>query len=179
MEMLTLSWLEHPNIVKMVDSGTEITQNEATGEESTQSYLVTEHLPKGELFDYVAKTGPLSEPVARAVMKQILEAVGYMHSRGVTHRDLKLENIMFDENFTVKLIDFGFSAPTLGKDGSGFLRTLLGSPGYIAPEILARKQYKGAEVDMFSLGVIMFILLAQRPAFASASPKDEIYKLIA
>lgn len=86
---------------------------------------------------------------------------------------------MFDENFNLKLIDFGFSAPLKeGEDGSGMMTSICGTPGFMAPEILSRKKYNGQEVDMFALGVILFTMIAQRPPFNSAEKSDKVYNLI-
>lgn len=97
------------------------------GSEATVRYIVTEVASKGELFDLVAETGGLSERTARFVMKSIFKAVSYMHAQGIANRDLKLENMLLDENFRVKLIDFGLCAPTAGRKGKGFLDTICGT----------------------------------------------------
>lgn len=103
----------------------------------------------------------------------------YVHSQGVAHRDLKPENIMLDSEFNVRVADFGFAAPIEGRDGSGTLKTQLGTQAYMAPEILLKEPYQGHVVDLFALGIILFILYSGHPPFSNADPKDSHYKLIA
>jgi len=94
-------------------------------------------------------------------------------------RDLKPENILMDENYNVKIADFGFAAPTMGRDGSGYLRTVLGTQAYMAPEIIMKEPYQGHVADLFALGIILFIMYAGHPPFNQAHPADPHYKLIA
>jgi len=117
--------------------------------------------------------------VVRFLFKNMIDAVGFCHDNGVTHRDLKPENIMFDENWVLKIIDFGLAAPSEGRDGSGYLKTTLGTYGYMAPEQLLNRQYQGQKVDVFALGVILFIMLSMHPPFNAASPKDQFYVALA
>ena len=99
---------------------------------------------------------------------------------GVAHRDLKPENLLLDENFNLKLADFGFAGPLAGRDGSGYLQTKLGTANYMAPEIHEEKPYNGRQVDLFSLGIILFILVAQSPPFNVAIiQQDPFYRAIA
>ena len=126
----------------------------------------------GELFDVVVNEGPLGEERARAVMRRLLEGVAYLHARGIVHRDLKPENILLGtgpDRWNVKIADFGL-AKVAGDDG---LKTYCGSPQYFAPEVICRKatvlalgRY-GKSADMWSLGVILFILLTASPPFDS------------
>jgi len=110
----------------------------------------------------------------------MLQAMHYIHSKGTAHRDLKPENIMLDDQFNVRIADFGFAAPTQGRDGSGTLKTHLGTQAYMAPEILSKEAYQGHVVDLFALGIILFILYSGHPPFQLADPRsDSHYKLIA
>lgn len=102
-----------------------------------------------------------------------------MHSSGVAHRDLKPENLMLDKSFNLKIADFGFAAPTEGRDGSGYLKTQLGTASYMAPEIHLAKPYTGPGVDLFACAIILFVMLSQRPPFNSPSPDDPHYRLLA
>ena len=109
----------------------------------------------------------------------MLQGVHYIHSQGFTHRDLKLENILVDKMYDIKIVDFGFAVNLEGRDGSGKNRTCVGTPGFMAPEILESKPYQGEVVDLFALGVILFTLFAGHPPFqANANDEDPYYKLI-
>ncbi|KZV71091.1 Pkinase-domain-containing protein [Peniophora sp. CONT] len=119
-------------------------------------WLVTELCAGGELFDYLAEKGRLSEGHARALFGQLCLAVAYIHEKGIVHRDLKLENVLLDERCRVKLGDFGF---TREWDKGGFLETFCGTTGYASPEMLEGQKYVGPEVDVWSLGVILYCLL--------------------
>ena len=117
---------------------------------------------RGDLFDFIANTGGLSEFFARRVMFQLFNAINYMHLKGIVHRDIKLENIVLDRDFNIKIIDFGMSSSYLNKDGTLFHSQVCGTHGYMAPELEASQKYQGIQVDMFALGVLMFIIIAGR-----------------
>ncbi|OWM81642.1 CBL-interacting serine/threonine-protein kinase 14 [Punica granatum] len=125
----------------------------------TKIYFVMELAKGGELFARVAK-GRFSENLCRRYFHQLISAVGYCHSRGVFHRDLKPENLLLDDNLDLKVSDFGLSAVRNQIRPDGMLHTLCGTPAYVAPEILAKKGYDGARVDIWSCGVILFVLSA-------------------
>ena len=139
--------------------------------------MALELITGGELFDYVA-LAPFSPEMCRYFFRQTLQALHHIHSHGTAHRDLKPENILLDDQFNVKIADFGFAAPVEGRDGGGKLHTVLGTANYMAPEILAHKPYSGHVVDLFALGIILFILYAGHPPFASAEPTNSHYKLL-
>ena len=142
------------------------------------AYMALELITGGELFDFVALEY-FNERTSRYFFKQMLQAMHYIHSKGTAHRDLKPENIMLDDQFNVRIADFGFAAPIQGRDGSGSLKTHLGTQAYMAPEILAKEPYQGHVVDLFALGIILFILYSGHPPFQLADPRDAHYKLIA
>ncbi|KAF6143117.1 hypothetical protein GIB67_041185 [Kingdonia uniflora] len=125
----------------------------------TKIYFVMEYAKGGELFNKVAK-GKLKEDVARRYFQQLISAVDFCHSRGVYHRDLKPENLLLDENGDLKVSDFGLSALAESKRHDGLLHTTCGTPAYVAPEVINRKGYDGAKADIWSCGVILFVLLA-------------------
>ena len=145
----------------------------------TVKFIVLELVGGGELFDFVALGGRLSEDTARYYYRQLLSGLSFMHQKGYAHRDLKPENLLLDKSFTLKITDFGFAAPLAGRDGSGLLQTQLGTASYMAPEIHLGKDYEGARVDLFASAIILFVILTQRPPFTSANPQDPHYRLIA
>ncbi|KAM7526581.1 hypothetical protein LguiA_016483 [Lonicera macranthoides] len=125
----------------------------------TKVYFVLEFAKGGELFTKVSK-GRFSEDLSRRYFQQLISAIGFCHSRGVFHRDLKPENLLLDENWDLKVTDFGLSAVADQIHPDGLLHTLCGTPAYVAPEILAKKGYDGAKVDIWSCGIILYVLNA-------------------
>ncbi|KAL0382202.1 UNVERIFIED_CONTAM: CBL-interacting protein kinase [Sesamum calycinum] len=124
----------------------------------TKIYFVIEFAKGGELFNKVKK-GKLKENTARKYFQQLISAVSFCHNRGVYHRDLKPENLLLDENGSLKVSDFGLSALSDSKRQDGLLHTTCGTPAYVAPEVIGRKGYDGAKADIWSCGVILFVLL--------------------
>lgn len=143
------------------------------------TYIIIELAAGGELFNLIQQTGNFDEDMCRFYFKQIIEAVQFCHQNGVTHRDLKPENIMLDTNWNIKIIDFGLAAPTEGRDGTGLLKTVLGTYGYMAPEQHLGRRYSGEKVDIFALGVILFVMMSMHPPFNAATPKDQFYVALA
>jgi serine/threonine protein kinase len=108
----------------------------------------------------------------------MIEALEYVHNAGLAHRDIKPDNILLDDKFNVKIADFGFAGPIAGRTGTGYLTTKLGTLPYQAPEINERKPYKGSEVDLFALSIVLFITIAGTPPFTQADKSEFYYKLI-
>ncbi|XP_009560170.1 testis-specific serine/threonine-protein kinase 3 [Cuculus canorus] len=125
--------------------------------------LVMELAENGDVFDYVLREGPLPEPHARALFRQLVEAVRYCHGCGVVHRDLKCENTLL-QGHTVKLTDFGF-AKLLPRDRRELSWTFCGSAAYAAPEVLQGEPYDSCKSDIWSLGVILYVLLCAHLPF--------------
>ena len=148
-EISILRRVRHPNIVQLF----EVMATKA------KIYFVMEYVKGGELFNKVAK-GRLKEEVARKYFQQLISAVGFCHARGVYHRDLKPENLLLDEAGDLKVSDFGLSAVSDQIRQDGLFHTFCGTPAYVAPEVLARKGYDAAKVDIWSCGVILFVLMA-------------------
>lgn len=176
-EAKTMAQLSHPSIVKLYEYGDKGVLEKCGGKCVPVLYLVLELVAGGELFEYVALTGKFSEKLARCYFKQLVEALEFMHGKGFAHRDIKAENLLLDENYKLKLADFGFSARLSGKDGEGTLRTYKGTTGYMAPEIHLGQKYSGQKVDLFAAGVLLFIMVAQHPPFKKAVSQDAFYKL--
>ncbi|KAI3987172.1 hypothetical protein MKX01_031656 [Papaver californicum] len=146
-EISIMRQLNHPYIVKLFEVL-------ATKE---KIYFVMEFVKGGELFPEISKCR-FSEDLSRRYFQQLISAVGYCHSHGVFHRDLKPENLLLDEKGDLKVSDFGLSAVTSQVQKNGLLYTSCGTPAYVAPEILAKKGYNGAKIDIWSCGVILFVL---------------------
>ncbi|OIT00778.1 PREDICTED: CBL-interacting protein kinase 2 [Nicotiana attenuata] len=148
-EISVMRLVRHPNIVHLYEVM-------AT---KSKIYFVMEYVKGGELFNKVAR-GRLKEDVARKYFQQLINAVDFCHSRGVYHRDLKPENLLLDEDENLKISDFGLSALAESKRQDGLLHTTCGTPAYVAPEVINRKGYDGAKADIWSCGVILYVLLA-------------------
>ena len=176
-EVQQTSTFDHPNVVKYHTFGEQVTWSKNKGDVLV-SYIAQELISGGELFDYVANSGAFSESVCKYYFKQMLHGLNYIHSQGFAHRDLKPENILLDSQYNVKLVDFGFVKDLAGADNSGFMHSRVGTPGYMAPEILSRKAYQGQQVDLFALGVILFILYTGHPPFMSADENDKYYRML-
>eukprot|EP00887_Chlorella_sp_A99_P005827 scaffold1.g5827.t1 len=139
-------------------------------------YLAMEHCTKGSLLDYVRDKKKLPEPEAAILLQQLLHALQFCHRKDVVHRDVKLENILLDWAGNAKLIDFGLCGYYVaGKR----LRCHCGSPSYAAPEIVARKDYLGPPVDVWSLGVVLFAMLAGYLPFHAKEKKQLSEKIMA
>ncbi|KAL4914034.1 hypothetical protein BDW62DRAFT_204974 [Aspergillus aurantiobrunneus] len=121
-------------------------------------WLVLEYCPGDELYNYLLRNGPLPIDKVKKIFTQLVGAVSYVHSKSCVHRDLKLENILLDKNENVKLCDFGFTREYEGK--SSYLQTFCGTVCYSAPEMLKAEKYAGEKVDTWSLGIILYALIA-------------------
>ncbi|XP_037533426.1 serine/threonine-protein kinase SIK2 [Nematolebias whitei] len=145
-EVQIMKMLDHPHIIKLYQ----------VMETKNMLYLVTEYAKNGEIFDYLAKHGRLSELEARRKFWQILSAVEYCHNRNIVHRDLKAENLLLDGHMNIKIADFGFG--NFFQPGEP-LATWCGSPPYAAPEVFEGQQYEGPQLDIWSMGVVLYVLV--------------------
>ncbi|XP_073252861.1 maternal embryonic leucine zipper kinase-like [Porites lutea] len=139
-------------------------------------FMVMEYAPGGELFDYIVAKDKLREDEARGFFRQIVSAVAYIHDRGYAHRDLKPENLLLDDDQNIKLIDFGLVAKPRG-GMTDHLDTCCGSPAYAAPELISGFPYHGNEVDLWSMGVLLYALLCGFLPFDDDNT-FKLYKLI-
>ncbi|KAL0123337.1 hypothetical protein PUN28_005699 [Cardiocondyla obscurior] len=145
-EVHIMKRLRHPHIIRLYQ----------VMETEKMIYLVTEYAPGGEIFDHLVRNGRMPEPEARRIFRQIVLAVHYLHQQRVVHRDLKAENLLLDADNNIKLADFGFSNEyTPGVP----LSTWCGSPPYAAPEIFEGRHYDGPRADVWSLGVVLYVLV--------------------
>ncbi|VYS48462.1 unnamed protein product [Arabidopsis thaliana] len=148
-EIRTLKVLKHPNIVRL---------HEVLASK-TKIYMVLECVTGGDLFDRIVSKGKLSETQGRKMFQQLIDGISYCHNKGVFHRDLKLENVLLDAKGHIKITDFGLSALSQHYREDGLLHTTCGSPNYVAPEVLANEGYDGAASDIWSCGVILYVIL--------------------
>uniref|UniRef100_A0AAY4EES4 non-specific serine/threonine protein kinase n=1 Tax=Denticeps clupeoides TaxID=299321 RepID=A0AAY4EES4_9TELE len=145
-EVQIMKMLRHPHIIRLYQ----------VMETERMIYLVTEYASGGEIFDHLVAHGRMAEKDARRKFKQIVAAVHFCHCRNIVHRDLKAENLLLDHNLNIKIADFGFS--NLYSRGQ-LLKTWCGSPPYAAPELFEGKEYDGPKVDIWSLGVVLYVLV--------------------
>ncbi len=164
-EVKILSKLDHPNIIKFYEFF----------EDSRKLYIVSEICEGGELFDRIQAKKKFDESDARLIMKQLLSAVKFCHIHGIIHRDLKPENVVFtDEGFnSLKVIDFGAS---IQYSINSVIREKIGTPYYIAPEVLKRNYDK--KCDVWSAGVMLYILLSGYPPFNGRSTEKIMEKVL-
>ncbi|WVZ13115.1 hypothetical protein V8G54_017645 [Vigna mungo] len=147
-EISIMKIVRHPNIVRL---------HEVLASK-TKIYIILEFVMGGELYDKIVQQGRLSENESRRYFQQLIDAIDHCHKKGVYHRDLKPENLLLDAFGNLKVSDFGLSALT--EKGVGLLHTTCGTPNYVAPEVLGNRGYNGAAADVWSCGVILYVLLA-------------------
>lgn len=165
-EISVMRLVRHPNVVQIF----EVMASKA------KIYIVMEYVKGGELFNKVSKR-KMKEHAARKFFRQLISAVDFCHSRGVYHRDLKPENLLVDENGDLKVSDFGLSTFAESKRWDGLLHTTCGTPAYAAPEVISRSGYDGCKTDIWSCGVILFVLLAGYLPFHEPNLMDMYRKI--
>jgi serine/threonine protein kinase len=181
--------VNHKLVVKEIEAGRRLSQKNivkflAHIEDDNFDYLVLEHIDGVNMFTFLNDRSftPLPEPEAKKIFRQLVNGIMYCHSKGIVHRDLKLENIVITKKLHVKIIDFGLC--DLIENESSICDGWVGSPDYVAPEILLRREYTGQKADVWSLGTLLYILLfseipfvrEDRYAQLSADGRHLIYK---
>ncbi|KAH7287135.1 hypothetical protein KP509_32G039700 [Ceratopteris richardii] len=166
-EISTMKLIKHPNVVQLKE----------VLASKKRVYIVLEFVDGCELFDLIVQNGRMEPETARKYFQQLIHAVDYCHSRGVYHRDLKPENLLLDSKGDLKISDFGLSALSHQRWEDGLLHTTCGTPNYVAPEVINEKGYDGAAADIWSCGVILYVLLAGFLPFDEYNTYD-LYKKI-
>ena len=173
-----VSILKNPYIINLIHYG-EGPVKKSSKPETNNQYMVLDYASKGELFDYIyCSEKGLDEKHAKLIFHKILKGLQAIHNSGICHRDLKMQNILVDDNFNPKICDFGFGAKIIGEDGSGRLNEFIGTPNYAAPEIFLHRPYDGVKVDIFSMGVVLLNLVTCRIGFVQATRLDKYYRCI-
>jgi len=168
--------VEHQNVVRVY--GVDWNAEFPTEDGSQPSFVIAMELAKGGVFfDLLFRSANLEAPVARAFFTQIVDGLEACHAVGVAHRDLKPENLLLDENLTIKLTDFGLSSIHREENIEHLMETQCGTLSYLAPEVIKGKQY-GYAADIFSLGVVLFVLVTKLMPFEYATGKDWWYNKI-
>ena len=145
-EVRILQMLNHPNIVSV----------ENVVFDENYIYLIMEYCKRGELFQYIIDNQKIDEKLARRMFLQIVNAIAYIHSKGIAHRDMKPENVLLDSDLNAKIADFGLCHPNAAK---ALLQTPCGSPFYAPPEVINNEEYDGKACDIWSIGVVLFTMI--------------------
>ena len=177
-ETRIFSKLSHPNIIKLYESVDSclINLNQIT---ESASYIAMEFAKYGDLFDIISQGGYMSEALARTLFKQLVEGLSYLHSQNIAHLDLKIENLLIDEDFNLKITDFDLAQSITGEsrlEGRG-------TPGYRAPEVRDGTCKNFVAADIYSLGVILFVMLSGNPPYSEVDKGlghefDPFYRLM-
>ncbi|CAI5745125.1 unnamed protein product [Peronospora destructor] len=173
-EVEAMSRVSHANVVRLLSVHADVPYPKRDGSSSKQVIVIVLELATGgELFDFMMYTGCFSENIARAYFQQLVAGLEACHSQGVYHRDIKPENLLLDENFALKIADFGLSGLRERANGAVMeLYTQCGTGGYMSPEVLSCLPYEGEPADVWSAGVVLFIMLAGFPPFQIATIQD-------
>ena len=152
--------IRHPNVVRIYDFV----------DAPSDLFIIMEYATKGELYNHIANRGTLSESESKTLFIQLISALDYFHQKGISHRDLKLENLLIDSDGNLKICDFGLC--NIMNDGAQ-LNTSCGSPNYAAPEIIKAEPYDGKQIDIWSCGIVLYAMVFGGLPFEA----DQITKL--
>ncbi len=158
--------VDHPNIIKFYE----------TYRDNKYYRIVMEYCPGGELFEEISNRGKFTESDACTILRQVLSALKHLHDKNIAHRDLKPENIIFvnKSKLEIKLIDFGLSKILTERDT--MMKTKLGTPYYVSPEVLEGKGY-GKSCDLWAIGVLTYMLLVGVPPFDGRNEVEVFNKI--
>ncbi len=195
-EVQALKLIKHNNVPLFIECYESVLYVKKNGQKYEIAAIVMEHIQNGDLFDYLlASEDGFSEEVTRTLFKSLIEsklfflrtlsktlflALGDIHSQGIAHRDLKIENLLLDKDFNLKVGDFGLASKIRDERGEILLQGKRGTQEYMAPETWSQDLYHGTAVDIFACGVILFKLLtAFSPFYYANIDKDPLYHRIA
>ena len=172
--LIKVKELHNPFIINIIDCGKGLIKRNGNIFED-KKYCILEYAPKKDLLKYIAYSGKLEEKYSKVIFEKILKAVNAIHSKGIYHLDIKLQNILLDEKFEPKLSDFGTAKKKIESD-NGFFKGRVGTIDHMAPQMfLLDKKYNPIKADIFSLGVVLFNLVVGFTGFLRATEKDENY----
>ena len=173
-EVQILQFLSHSNIIKLDDYAIDVPCEINSHEQKVLkvNYIALELLQEGDLFSFL-KTGAFCEETSRYFFHQIIDGLEYLHKNGISHRDIKPENLMFDDNYTLKIVDFGFAT----EQNTG--NSKVGTFEYMVPEIFNNQKYDFKQADLFAAAVVLFNIISAHPPFHTASLDDKLYQLLA
>jgi serine/threonine protein kinase len=171
-EASMLSSLDHPRILKSEGFSENMVFVDEAGQEMLGAGMLMEYAPYGDMFDLLTSFTSFPSFIARSYTKQMVDAVSYLHSRGIAHLDIKLENFLLDAKFGIKLGDFGFSRLT---NDQQMLKEQVGTPDYWTAEQHEGKSFNALKVDVFNLGITLFLMVAGRMPFERATKDDDYY----
>lgn len=170
-EINVMKELSHKNIITLVDYSDEAQYTLPDGRTMEVYYIALELAENGEVFDFVAQTGRFSESLSLYYFHQLVDALDQLHKNGTSHRDIKPENILVSKSFDLKLTDFGFAERTETSS------TRKGTAGYMAPEMHYQDEYMTQPLDIFALGIVLFIFIKGSPPFVTAKGSDQHFRL--
>ena len=174
-EIEILRAISNENVIKIHEYGSDGCMVKSNGETVKNCvYILTEYIEGGNLYDKLKSEETIDQDETRHIMTQIFSCLKHLHSHGVVHRDIKLENILLDKDLNLKLADFGFAS----YDHISLLKDYKGTPIYMAPEIKNQVPYDGRKADVFAAGVIFFSVIYGIFPFQNATMEDEFYFLI-
>mmetsp|Transcript_4337 Transcript_4337/g.5980 ORF Transcript_4337/g.5980 Transcript_4337/m.5980 type:complete len:461 (+) Transcript_4337:63-1445(+) len=179
-EIEAMKSVSHPSILQLKDYHTDLFDLNTTGKLCNHYILSMELCKNGDLFDLISKSGSLKEDISKRYTFQLLSGLEALHSKGICHRDIKLENLLLDEQFNLKIADFGYSSISEAFKVRKCY-TQCGTGKYMAPEVLSSncRPYDGSKYDVWSSGVVCFILIMGHPPFEIANHTDWWFQTIA
>jgi len=172
-ELNVMKKVNHKNVIQLVEFDENAEYPESDGRKTKCIVTVLEFASGGELFDFLMFTGCFDEFASRSYFHQMIDGLEAMHKLGIAHRDLKPENLLLDENYVLKIADFGFATSFIDEQSgkSHKMKTACGTKGYLAPELLKGKKYTH-KCDIFAYGIILFTTFAGFPPFQNAVETD-------